>query len=354
MADLLEIKCAPRSPALEDRLKNGNTNIIADEEDSEIDVDVLLEQSRSKENTIRRDETLDPMTVHDANRFFNMEDNDELRQHSKIKKYFSEETIKLLYYVCLSYEIVDNNIKSEIISEILGPEFQELGTGTNRISFLYGNYVYKVALDRRGITDNVMEFKRSKEAPQFLTKTYETNGIIAVAEYVHCIEQEKFAENRNTLLQLLGELAKYYIFSDIGYDPKNYCNLGYRENGALVVLDYAYMHPREGNDEALRCNCGAPLEYTPDFTKFKCTNSSCGIIWPYADIRRRMNDDYENLETRYMTEIADLELPDFENLQMDIVDDEDEDHEQEEFVSENIEKLLERLNKNRIPDIDGK
>lgn len=67
-----------------------------------------------------------------------------------INYFISATTMKALYYKCLRLDIPDNNVKAEICSEILGPQFAEIGTGTNRIAFLHNGVVVKVALDRRG------------------------------------------------------------------------------------------------------------------------------------------------------------------------------------------------------------
>jgi hypothetical protein len=99
--------------------------------------------------------------------------------------------LKMLYYHACRVDIEDNNDKAEMISELIGPEFQELGTGTNRIAFLYSpnaerefrggaGLVFEFALDRRGFIDNFTEFKRSMECPMYFVKAYETNiSIIA-------------------------------------------------------------------------------------------------------------------------------------------------------------------------------
>ena len=81
---------------------------------------------------------------------------------SLINQIFSKEQLKMLYYHACRVDIDDNNDKAEMVSELLGPEFQELGTGTNRIAFLYNpspsrefkggaGLVYEIALDRRGL-----------------------------------------------------------------------------------------------------------------------------------------------------------------------------------------------------------
>ena len=81
---------------------------------------------------------------------------------SLINQIFSKEMLKMLYYHACRVDIDDNNDKAELVAELLGPEFQELGTGTNRIAFLYNpspsrefrggsGLVFEIALDRRGL-----------------------------------------------------------------------------------------------------------------------------------------------------------------------------------------------------------
>lgn len=67
-----------------------------------------------------------------------------------IRTVFTDTQLKALYYLAMRIDIEDNNDKAEMIKMIVPSEFEELGTGTNRIAFLYNNLVYKIALDRRG------------------------------------------------------------------------------------------------------------------------------------------------------------------------------------------------------------
>lgn len=244
------------------------------------------------------------------------------RSYSKIKLYFPDKLIKLFYYYAMSYELGDNNKKAELFEDIMkfcyGTKFRKLGTGTNRVAFRRGMFVYKIALDRRGCIDNVSEFKRSPEAPNLFALTYETNGLIAVAEYVTLMDMEAFEQNQYAVLELLSELAKQYIFGDMGYTRKNYCNFGYRlgrsgNEAALVVLDYAYTHPRFTNEEALICpNCGGQIEYNAMFTGFRC--KSCNQEYSYQDIKRRLDTSYSNLENMYMSNLSLLDMPDMEHM----------------------------------------
>jgi len=166
------------------------------------------------------------------------DDDDEVQVRSLIMEYFSEEMIKRLYYNALRIDIEDNNDKANIVSHIVGPEFEELGTGTNRIAFKRGFYVIKIALDRRGIVDNCTEFIRSQELKEFCAITYESNGLINVMEYVTLLDKDEFFMNESQLKKMLDELSKEYIFEDLGFaTAKNFANYGKRDDNTLVILD---------------------------------------------------------------------------------------------------------------------
>lgn len=256
---------------------------------------------------------------------------DTMRKFSKIKQYFPDKLIKLFYYYTMSYELGDNNRKAElfelIMDRVFNGRFLKLGTGTNRIAFRRGNFVYKIALDRRGLVDNLSEAKRSPECPNFFALTYETNALIAVSEYVGLLDQETFNVNQSTILEMLSELAKQYIFGDMGYTAKNYCNFGYRQatskrDATLVVLDYAYCHPRFTNEDALICpNCGSEIIYNANYTGFRCSNPNCGIEYSYLDIKRRLDTSYENLENMYLSNLSLLDTPDLEDITFHLDDD---------------------------------
>ena len=85
----------------------------------------------------------------------------EIPTESLIQKIFPNDVLKLLYYHACRIDIDDNNEKAEILSELLGPEFTELGTGTNRVAYSYSpgddrefrggaGLVFEVSIDRRG------------------------------------------------------------------------------------------------------------------------------------------------------------------------------------------------------------
>ena len=240
--------------------------------------------------------------------------------NSKILQYFTKEQIKTLYHFALRVDIDDNNTKAEVISAYLGPEFDELGTGTNRIAFLHDGYVLKIALDRRGLVDNYTEMKRSQEVPEYFAKVYESNMLIIVCEYVGLMSDEDFRLNADGIRTILEDLSKNYVFGDIGYSTKNRCNWGYRDKGisgseSLVILDYGYMYKRRGNEKALRCpKCGTDLHYDKNYNYFVCGNNMCSTKYSFMDIRRRMSQDLEDAEDEMIANINNLPLPNLAKL----------------------------------------
>lgn len=245
---------------------------------------------------------------------------------SLICNIFSKDLLKVLYYHACRIDIEDNNDKAEMIAEILGSEFQELGTGTNRMAFLYtpnedrefrggAGLVYKIALDRRGYQDNWTEFKRSAEIPQYAIKAYECNLLILVEEYVNLMDADEFRLNENGIKEILENLSTEYVFEDIGFDMKNYENYGYRENGDIVILDIGYVYPIRNNEKALSCpKCSGQLKYNSNYTGFVCQNKQCKTKFTFLDVRRQMNQELENLEDRMLLEARNCEAPDFDRL----------------------------------------
>lgn len=247
----------------------------------------------------------------------------ENRKKSRIIREFSKDEIKMFFVLALSIDFRDNNQKADILTAYMEKKgFVCLGTGTNRIAYKKGYYVYKIALDRRGIADNLNESKRASEAEKFLAHCYECCGVVAVSEYVEVLEKSVFLDPayKDAILLVLGELSKEYIIGDMGYDPKNFANIGVRrvnDKEALVFLDYAYMHPRLGNEKAFTClKDGAPLRYNSTFTKYVCPK--CHAEYDYRDILWRINSNHDNFENSFLSEVqSDLNLSELEDLAID-------------------------------------
>jgi uncharacterized C2H2 Zn-finger protein len=244
-------------------------------------------------------------------------DTEENKRKSLIKHLFDDKMLKKLFVHATRVDIADNNLKAEIVAYLLSDGFIELGTGTNRIAFLRNNYVYKVALDRNGFVDNWTEYKRSIESPEYLTKVYECNMLIAVCEYVSVMDLSQFMDNEAPIKEILSILSESYVMDDVGFTDKNYYNWGYRDNGDIVLLDYGYMYPRAGQERALSCpKCGSMLAYNMDYTKFICSNKGCGLDLRVMDVRRRMSLRLENLEDQLISKLNNLDAPTFNEFKI--------------------------------------
>ena len=247
------------------------------------------------------------------------------RPNNLIRSVFTNEMLKALHYLAMRVDIEDNNDKAEMIRMIVPPEFEELGTGTNRIAFLYNNLVFKIALDRRGYVDNLSEFKRSAELPMYLAKTYETNYLINVAEYVLVVDKDTFVTNEDAVKYILKDIAKDYLFDDVGFSLKNYCNWGFRfttTGDEMVILDYGYLYPLLGQnrEELFRCpRCGSKLSWNPNFTEFVCSGDNgherCSAHFSPTAIRHGMKMDFESLENKILLVRNSMEMPDLNTIE---------------------------------------
>lgn len=233
----------------------------------------------------------------------------ESRRGSRISEYFDND-LKLFLYECVNGvydEDESSNVNhiAELINARLTPlGFIEVGVGSNRIVFLKNGYVFKIAMDERGCIDNMSEYLRSIEEPELLAKVYETNRLIAVAEYLNLISLEEFESNKVQIREKLEYLSRRYVMQDLGTTPKNYCNIGKRDNGQFVFLDYAYMYKISGNEEALRCSlCGSWIEPNNDFTAYKCSNKNCAMPYLTYEILNQMHRDVDDYCDEMVVEV---------------------------------------------------
>ena len=228
--------------------------------------------------------------------------------------------------------------------------FNFLGDGTNRMAFLVDGYVFKLALDDQGYIDNLTEFKMSREAQPYVTKTYETNGLFCVAEYVTLISYDEFVKQKMRILEILETLSSEYLLGDMGWTKKNYCNWGYRQNSKdLVILDYGHMMKIDQN-KMICTECGSFLSYNSTYTEIECI--SCHKKMDFMSMKSKISkkeemqmiDEYLNksVQTSEPTiEIDDSEFIVEENHQVEEVD---------EMVSNQFESLKPKTHK-RFADL---
>jgi hypothetical protein len=164
-------------------------------------------------------------------------------ERHRIHEFFSQKTLDKIKEIDNDPENIHNDMKAQKILFLLKDlGFTEIGPGTNRLAVRNVDYIYKIALDSFGVRDNWNEFNMSPELQPVVTKTYETNGIVAVAEYVNLITKQEFFDSINNIRTILEYLDDNgYLFCDIGLVAKNYLNYGFRDNGELVITDYGLV-----------------------------------------------------------------------------------------------------------------
>ena len=206
---------------------------------------------------------------------------------SRIKEDFSQEDLDFLYHLTENLYIDDNNDKANaILAKFSDKGFIELAPATNRYAVSKGKYVYKFALDSYGIKDNWNEFKMSAELQPFVTKTYESNGLVTIAEYINLINEDEFMESKDRIQEILKELSEEYIFMDVGTIEKNFCNWGFRDDDSLVILDYGYFYKK--NPRIMHCSKDAGnLVYDTNYAELYC--EKCGKKYSMIDILERMD-----------------------------------------------------------------
>lgn len=226
------------------------------------------------------------------------------RLRSRIHSHFTEQALKDLNRVCMDRTISDNNQKADIILSVLdkhGVDYSELGPGTNRMVVLIDNYAYKIAMDPQGKRDNINEFKISQEMQPYVVKTYETNDLISVHEYITVISQEEFVEKLDEIRKVLAVLGETYLLGDVGTKARNFCNWGYRDDGTLVILDFAHIY--RINPDQIICQLDQSiLQYDRDFHDMVCPQ--CGRKYQFMQLRRLISLETEQMENQIARELS--------------------------------------------------
>ena len=210
---------------------------------------------------------------------------------------FTEEDLDYLSGLIDSPYFESNNDKADaILHRFREKNFIELAPATNRYAMLKGKYVFKFALDEYGVKDNLNEFEMTEELQPYVTKTYETNGLITVAEYVNLINQREFEDSSPNIRAILRELFENgYIFADVGTLSRNFTNWGYDDFDKLKILDYGYIWRKD--PKLMFCaknGCGGKLDYTDNYDKLYCPQ--CGAKYDVNDFVHKMSVSEKQFE----------------------------------------------------------
>lgn len=215
---------------------------------------------------------------------------------SKIKQMFQGELMRYIAAICDTRRIDSNREKMIILGNLFysnGIDFEILGGATNRIALQIDGYAVKFAMDEQGYKDNWVEYALSPELQPYVTKSYETNGYILIAECVEVMTEEKFTLYKNEILKILDRLCNDYLLGDVGYLKKNMTNWGLRGN-TPVILDYAYCH--RATEGLFTCSqCGSILTYDSVYDILMCTNKvgGCKARYTYNDRKRIQGDEVD-------------------------------------------------------------
>lgn len=260
------------------------------------------------------------------------------RINSKIQKYFSEELlekIKMVYKSVLYYEVdlaefnrfpislganeerileiradkkvriklMSNNTRMNLIKNFIRMAWSDkiinFGTGTNRLAVMTESLVFKIAIDKAGCVDNLHEFYMSGELYPYVTKSYETNELILVSEYVNVIKtKEEFDDRKIEIIKILRELEDMTsLMLDVGFITKNRTNWGVRvSDNKPVILDFAYIYTKLPGIQLACVNkqCREKhgiqmLRYTDNYSAMQCP--ACNRVYGPASFQRMISTD---------------------------------------------------------------
>ena len=130
---------------------------------------------------------------------------------SKIKQLFCDDLLNLCAVTCDTMRINSSQHKMLIIQQLLKKyniPFSVLGGATNRIALYIDRYAVTFAVDHQGYVDNLVEYSISRELQPYVTKSYETNGYILVAESVKTMSLDDFKLRRADIETILSKPVK--------------------------------------------------------------------------------------------------------------------------------------------------
>ena len=188
---------------------------------------------------------------------------------------------------------ISNHNKANLLDRLLEPMgLFELGLGTNVCTFIHEKYpgvVFKIALDRCGISDNINDrwiCKRVPEvnAPQVIQ--WEDTGIITVQEFVYAIHrQEEMDLYWKEALEMCDRVSKNYLCIDL--TPKLKENFAIGKDMKLRTCDASDLFPLNPEKDLMRCpkivgedkkhkliRCNGKVTYDENFQWCYC--NKCG------------------------------------------------------------------------------
>ena len=217
----------------------------------------------------------------------------------------SREEIDALRRIATSPRYSGNGpLRMKMIKEIMNNRgFTFFAGGTNRLVFehpMAPNTVFKVGIDKKGVTDNPAEFYNQELLKPYCCKIFECSpcGTIASVEKVDRISNyDEFLDILPDYMALIGKfISGKYVMEDIGINY--FLNYGIRRGNSigsgLVLLDYPYLFELDGRK--LVCGirlengtiCNGEIDWHPTFNYLHC--EKCGRIINARDLAKLPED----------------------------------------------------------------
>ena len=183
-------------------------------------------------------------------------------------------------------------IKYKIMSDIMKCfGFTLFHSGTNRR--IYQHYaekriLFKVAVDRQGMQDNILEFHTQNLLRPFCPKMFEItpSGVIGMQERVHPITTpDEFRFHSKSIVRTIYQVTAFrnLILEDIGADY--FMNWGVRDNFGPVLLDYPYVYELDASklmckhiDSKTHIRCTGEIDYDIGCNQLEC--KTCHTRYP--------------------------------------------------------------------------
>ena len=198
----------------------------------------------------------------------------------------NKKSLEKISDICNSIKITDNNKRADAIIKLLKKEgFEEIGCGTNRIVVAVKNrtdYVFKIALDNRGICDNNNEFLLSPYlVPKgWVAASYENTGLILAQEMGVTCTRNEMDTRIDEVLSILDEIKFSFVLNDVG--PESYRNWMIDKYGKIKLCDYAYLSPVSEMKITNCSKCDTELEYNDNLSGFVCPK--CGKEYSFGTV----------------------------------------------------------------------
>lgn len=220
------------------------------------------------------------------------------QKRSLILQYFTPDLLTKLWLITKTSG-ASNNERGQMIKDTLRENnvpFSPLGSGTNRLGILIDGYAFKIALDDDGMIDNRREFLYTTKIQPYVIKVYEISpmGLVAVTEYLTIFTYDDYREHADEMRDILKEVSRSFLIGDVGITGKNYVNWGFRDDGTIAMLDFAYIYSVKYKLFTCSCSDDAILDYDEDFVKLICP--LCGRRYTFGSIRKKVTKKQQEEE----------------------------------------------------------